>query len=113
MVGGTVIEVAEIKGRIGVLFIDCADMPTGRAKPDFCATLIELDDVSSGIKFGDSLWWQGPHAMWTPKKNLLSAEERSKKGHRSGVEYDIKLKRVGYSGVKYPNRPQGGVRKST
>lgn len=96
MVGGTVIEVVDIPDRPDVLFVDCADMP-GRysRKPDTCAILVERNENSEKIQVGDKIWWHGRFAMWTPRDN---------EGSRGGVDYDIKIPRVGYSGVEHPLR---------
>lgn len=98
MVGGKVIEVAEVPGRPEVLYVDCADMPSGWRKPDTCAIMVERNQASERIQIGDSLWWQGRSAMWTPQENC------GKPDGRQGVDFDIIIPRVGYSGVKHPGR---------
>lgn len=52
------------------------------------------------IEAGDSLWWQGRWAMWTPKESRQQeCEHREHLNCRSrcGVDYDIQLERIGYS----------------
>lgn len=97
MVGGKVVEVAEVPGREDVLYVNCADLPRGRKKPDFCAILIEHNETAKQVQIGDSLWWQGRVAYWTPQDNIG--------GHLTGMvchkDYDIQIPRVGYSGVAY------------
>jgi hypothetical protein len=47
------------------------------------------------IRLGDSLWWQGREAMWTP-----GSTPRPRAGGRAegcGLTWDIHLPRVGYS----------------
>lgn len=91
MVGGIVIEVAEVRGRSDVLFVDCRDT---RSR-DTCAVYLEKNETSDKIQVGDSIWWQDRVAMWTP-----SGSERL----QGGVDCDIRIPRVGYSGVVHPFR---------
>lgn len=96
MVGGKAIEVADVKERPGVIFVDVADRGGGR-RTDTCAIYVERNSNSEKIEIGDSLWWQGGWAMWTP------ATYRQGSG-KCGVDYDIKIPRVGFSGIKHPTR---------
>lgn len=100
MVGGTVVEVAGVPDRPEVLYLDCVDKPQGRKKADYCAILVERNQDSDRIQVGDSIWWQGKTAYWTPVQN--------RGGHLTGlkchVDYDIQIPRVGYSGVEHPSR---------
>lgn len=105
MVGGIVIEVSEVKGEPDILYVDCADRTTRRGKPDTCAICVQKNATSERIQIGDSLWWQGGWAMWTPKENRLTEERSTRAGHKCGVDYDIRIPRVGYSGVRHPARP--------
>ncbi len=98
MVGGRVIEVAEVPGRPEVLFVDCAERAHGRRRCDTCAIYVERNPTSLQIEIGDSLWWQGRLAYWTPQQN------RGRDRAKSGVDYDIAIPRVGYSGVQHPSR---------
>jgi hypothetical protein len=107
MVGGIVIEVAEVKDQSDVLFIDCHD----RHYCETCAIYVEKNETSLRIEPGDSIWWQGRYAMWTPKANA----DKPNCGHRHhvscqrcGVDYDIRIPRVGYSGAVHPAREQKG-----
>lgn len=43
--------------------------------------------AARSVSEGDSIWWQGSHAMWTP---------------RVGGFNDYRLDRIGYSGVSRP-----------
>lgn len=99
MVGGTVIECCEVPNRPGVLFIDCADFPKGRRTPDTCGIIVELNEISSRIQIGDFCWWQSRCALWTPWEMVVSGKRLSAK---CGIDFDIKIKRIGPSGVKYP-----------
>ena len=104
MVGGTVIEVCDVPGKPDVLFVDCADMPKGRRKPDTCAVLLQRCAESEAIKLGDCVWWQGRYAYWTPVKNRVCAKEAKRRHLTGGLDYDIKIERIGYSGVEHPSR---------
>lgn len=53
MIGGIVIEVANVKDRPNVLYVDCRD------RNDTCAVYVERNAKSDQIQIGDSLWWQG------------------------------------------------------
>lgn len=86
MVGGKVIEVADIKSRPNVIWVNCADMPRGRRKPDTCSVLVERSPDADKIEIGDSIWWQGGRIYWTPQD-------------KSRVE--VVLRKIGGSGVTY------------
>lgn len=91
MVGGKVIEVCNVPGRNGVLFVNCADRPY--KKIETCAILVEDNETSQKIQVGDSLWWQGWWAMWTPQASV------SKDNAKCGVDYDIRIPKVSGSGI--------------
>lgn len=86
MVGGKVIEVCDVPEMPERLFVDVADRPYG--KVETCAIYVENNETSMSIAIGDSLWWQGRTAYWTPQD------------HMQGT--DIPIRRIGYSGVKHP-----------
>ncbi len=92
MVGGKVIEVAEIAGRPEVIYVDCRD------HNDTCAVLVERNANSERIEIGDSLWWQCGNAYWTPLAN------KGKPGNKCGRDFDIKIPKIGYSGSLHPSR---------
>jgi hypothetical protein len=89
MVGGKVIERLTFEGK--KVWINCQDNCGTR-----CALYVVRDENSEKIKVGDTLWWQGEFAMWTPKENVRKVNVKA------GVDYDIKIKRIGYSGVPRP-----------
>lgn len=104
MVGGAIIGLTKQVGRIHVNVADCPHHPRhgikaesvdGCPHPDTCCVYTDGKRVDEGtdvpIQVGDSFWWQGGYCYWTPK------EERAKPGGRGGVDYDIKLKKLGYS----------------
>lgn len=83
MVGGTIIDIVKVSDRRW--WVNCAEH-FERRTPDQCA--IYLDPSGQPVDVGDSLWWQGAHAYWTP------ADRRC---------VDVKLKRIGFSGVPHPD----------
>ncbi len=101
MVGGTVIEVVDLATKV---YINCADKPRGRKKADECAIYVKHTPESEKIQIGDAIWWQGGNAYWTPKDNRLSDEVANARGLSGGVDYDIPIQRIGYSGVSNPFR---------
>lgn len=100
MVGGTVVEVASVPERPEVLYLDCVDKPKGRKKADYCAILIERNESSDKIQIGDSVWWHGDIAYWTPVQNRGG----HLKGMKCHVDYDIPIPKIGYSGINHPSR---------
>lgn len=89
MVGGIVIEVCEVKHLKDALYIDCRS----REYNNTCAIYVEKNFISEKIEIGDTIWWQHKYAYWTPQnsKRLLC-----------GHDYDIKIQKIGYSGVEHP-----------
>lgn len=85
MVGGKVHETIVLEDRVWIRAVD------GRST---CAIYVERTAQARCVSEGDGIWWQGEFAMWTPKKaNRLG---------KTGVDYDIFLRRVGTSGIKRP-----------
>lgn len=100
MVGGVVIGVTRIAG--GLTHVNVADCPhypkhpRGECpRPDTCCVYTDEIKVHGGerveVRLGDSFWWQSGRCYWTPKEN------RGKDGNKCGVDFDIELKKVGYS----------------
>jgi len=101
MVGGIVIEVVPGEGRVWVNIRD------GVHTKDVCAVYVTRNPTSERIKPGDALWWQGSLCFWTPQE--YSAVGCQHREHvdctgKVGVDYDIQIPRVSYSGV---GRPEG------
>jgi hypothetical protein len=71
MVGGKIIEIRKLAEKTLVWCID---------NYDECAVYVAA--VPAEARPGDSFWWQGRHAYWTPK-------DRSK--------VDVPLDRIGFS----------------
>lgn len=96
MVGGIVREVLWRETKIWVNVMDTY-------RPDSyndCAIYVVRNEDSERIKPGDSLWWQGKFAMWTPNEN----RDRNSNLIKCGTDYDIQIPRVGYSGVAHPGK---------
>lgn len=91
MVGGIVTETVWLADRIWIGCVDADENRHGK-----CAIYVERNQQSEKIKPGDSVWWQGGFAMWTPLDN------KGKTGNKSGVDYDIRIPRIGSSGVSRP-----------
>jgi hypothetical protein len=100
MVGGIVIGISRKDGQSHVHVADCPHYPKhGRGdecpRPDTCCVYTDETRQRDGVKveigIGDSLWWQSGSCMWTPKEN------RAKADARGGIDYDIRLTKIGYS----------------
>jgi len=89
VVGGTIIDIVKVSDH--KWWVNCADN-LKRQRPDQCA--IYLDPIGEPVEVGDALWWQGAHAMWTPA---------------AGGRSDVKLPRIGFSGVAHPHLPRCSV----
>lgn len=84
MVGGKVEETIILDARV---WVNCRG--TGGERRETCAVYVERNADSEAIKPGDSFWWQGGNAYWTPTD-------------RGRV--DVAIERRSYSGVE---RPEG------
>lgn len=89
MVGGKVSIVTELDDSVEVNCIG-----TGCERYDRCCVRVSKDSRWREIKPGDSFWWQSRDTYWTPRDALRPSEDSRA---RAGVDYDIKLARVGYS----------------
>lgn len=92
MIGGKVIETIVLPDKV---WVNCKERPEYSTT---CAIYVENDARARCISEGDVVWWQGGRAMWTPRRN-----NRANSGGKCGRDYDIQLKRIGFSGV---NRPE-------
>jgi hypothetical protein len=99
MIGGTVIETITLEDRV---WINCRG-ERGESSTT-CAIFVKKTAKSRSVSEGDAVWWQSGLAMWTPSFNRVKT--CTHKHHFSclkcGKDYDIKLERVGYSGVARP-----------
>lgn len=103
MVGGVIIGLTKSAERIHVNVADCPHYPKhgikaesveGCPHPDTCCVYTDgkrEDGTNAPLSVGDSFWWQGGICYWTPAAN------RSKPDGKGGVDYDIRLKKLGYS----------------
>lgn len=99
MVGGTVIGITRQPDKSHVNVADCPHYPKHTRgecpRPDTCCVYTDEVSISTGMKVeirvGDSFWWQAGICYWTPEVN------RIKPDGRGGVDYDIRLTKIGYS----------------
>ncbi len=96
MVGGIVIECSESSRRPELVFVDVRG--TGCEIGSTCGIYVEKNPNSLAIEFGDSIWWQSRTAYWTPRL------PGNAKCGTNDVMRDIPIPRIGYSGVKHPER---------
>ena len=61
---------------------------TGSESKDRCSILVETDHFTALVREGDSIWWQGDHALWTTPDSRF---------------VDHKFMRRGFSGVNRPH----------
>jgi sugar lactone lactonase YvrE len=86
MVGGIIIDIVKISPE--KWWLNCVETGLGSgAGRQTCA--IYVNPIGEPVEVGDNLWWQGGHAYWTP-------DGRSRT--------DVKLPRIGFSGVPHPHR---------
>lgn len=109
MVGGVVIGITRSEGRCHVHVADCHHYPRhGRGDecpcPDTCCVYVDEGSFDEGnkvaIQVGDSIWWQCGYCYWTPKANagkVCCDHEHHYSCQRRGIDYDIKLPKIGYS----------------
>lgn len=90
MVGGTVLEVVRGADKTWVNTVESHERRSGQ-----CAIYVVNGELTNKIKPGDSLWWQAGYARWTPF-------EYKQGSGKSGADYDIAIKRIGFSGVSRP-----------
>lgn len=83
MIGGTVITTIENGTRIYINVRE--NVKRGRAQT--CAIYVERNRDSEQIRPGDTIWWQGKRAMWTPIDRRVVEKE---------------IPRASYSGVQSP-----------
>lgn len=88
-VGGKVVEVIPLEDRIWVNTREQVWYPPEQRWHDGseCAIYVQRTFDAERIQPGDSLWWQGRDAYWTPKDRSVE---------------DMPIPRIGYSGVSRP-----------
>lgn len=97
MIGGTVIKVKHLKDKV---WIKCEEDNSNSQ----CAVYVENNAKARCVDVGDSVWWQGGFAMWTPSCFRGNSPDKPGfiEGRKSGVHYDIRIPRIGFSGVSEP-----------
>lgn len=92
MVGGHVIGI--VRGKETTL-LHVEDRRHGRS--DRCGVRCVEKRIDNGeqvkISLGDQVWWQSGEIMWTPTP--------CGQGDRCGIDFDIRLPKVGYSHRTY------------
>lgn len=79
MIGGRVIETVTLEDKIWLNVRD-------RTYPkDTCALYLARNADSEAIMVGDSIWWQGGFAFWTPASREV-ADRRIPRASYSGVD---------------------------
>lgn len=106
MVGGIVIGVTRTSERTHVHVAECPHYPKHCIaerqdarpvchRPDTCCVYTDETNEWTGqrveVKVGDSFWWQSGRCYWTPNEN------RNRPGNVCGKDFDIPLKKLGYS----------------
>jgi hypothetical protein len=94
MVGGRIIDITRhlIRDednpayRRKVFRVWCMDTRSN----DECCINVEPFGLGHGPAIGDSIWWQGRKAFWTPAGNKAV-------GLGQGTSWDIVIDRIGYS----------------
>jgi hypothetical protein len=90
MVGGKVIGIVRKRGEPTTVNVEDTHHPG-----DTCGIEVWERRADNGtpvvIEIGDSIWWQGREAMWTPHVRTNRPPDKC------GKTWDIHLPRVGYS----------------
>tara|TARA_R110000796_G_C14337915_1_gene409963 strand:- start:11 stop:274 length:264 start_codon:yes stop_codon:yes gene_type:complete len=81
MIGGIVKETNTIKEGVEIVVED---------EGELLSVEVKVTAESRSVSEGDSIWWQGRKAYWTP---------RNKYGRIQGNASDIQLYRIGYSRI--------------
>jgi hypothetical protein len=97
MIGGTVVKVVPLADKV---WVNCEEDNSSSQ----CAIYVERNEKSLKIKPGDCVWWQGGYARWTPyeMRGNVPGTPNYVEGRRCGVDYEIKIPKIGFSGVGPP-----------
>lgn len=97
MIGGTVIETIVLPEKVWINTKEDTSTST-------CAIYVENSAKSRSVSEGDSVWWQSDTAYWTPAcmRTKQCDHDHHVSCKKAGVDYDIKLRRIGFSGVSRP-----------
>lgn len=90
MIGGVVVEVTFPVTVANTVWIRVRDKIHFRTT---CGVLVERNENSEAIEFGDEIWWHGDWVMWTPAQHY---------GCNHPGAGDIKIPKIGYSMTKRP-----------
>ena len=92
---GLIIEASESKSRPEIMYLELRLNGSG----ELVRLWVEKTPESSQIEWGDFLVLKNSReALWTPRQSF------EKCGAKPGVDFDIKLTRVGTSGLPHPER---------
>lgn len=89
MVGGMVITTIADGDRI---YVNCQERLTHKGRPQTCAIYVERNADSEQIRPGDTVWWQGKRAMWTPTDRHVVEKEIPRRSY-SGVQSPLARKK--------------------
>lgn len=81
MVGGKVEQTIDCGDRMWVIV-----RGTGSEQSNLCAIFVERTPESRSISEGDSIWWQGAHAFWTPANRAFEDRTLARLGYSTNVE---------------------------
>lgn len=84
MVGGKVVRTLVESERVVVVVRDNMDKEL--------AVYVEPEENARCVLEGDAVWWQSDKVFWTPRHTKDALEDG-----KIGVDFDIPLKRIGYS----------------
>jgi hypothetical protein len=89
MIGGMVIEVCQVPMHPEHIFINCVESVLKRNAKQ-CGVYVPCTVVSLRVEVGDHIWWQSGFVYWTP-----AAIRRDANKVVSGVDYDVRIPRIG------------------
>lgn len=98
MIGGIVVETVIVGDRV---WINCEEERSSSQ----CAIYVKNTAKARCVSPGDTVWWQGVRALWTPHFNRGKTCDHTHhySCKRVGKDYDIELERIGFSGVPKPS----------
>lgn len=100
MTGGTVLEACHHPKDKTKTYVNVGHRSYKKVQE--CAIYVARCAESDKIEIGDQVWWHGRFAYWTPQYNCVDALEAKERGLKQGVDYDVKIRRIGFSGVDHP-----------
>ena len=107
MVGGLVIQIAEVVWDGSPrLFLNCQEQVWSSKEQrqvstkQTCAIFVEPDERTPYVEFGDTVWWHGDTAFWTPRDRSDGALMALALALGITDPVDVKLRKIGGSGVE-------------